>query len=70
MLREVVESSSVRSIGYDARTKTLEVQFNSGGVYRYAPVPDEVWLAFRRAPSKGQFFQAHVRDQFATARVS
>lgn len=70
MLREVVESSSLRSIGYDSRTQTLEVEFHSGGVYRYSPVPEEVWTAFRRAPSKGQYFQAFVRDHFATARVS
>ena len=69
MLREVVSSSSLRSIGYDSRTRTLEVEFASGGVYRYAPVPADVWGALRRAESKGKYFQDFVRDRFETERV-
>lgn len=69
MLREVVDSSSLRSIGYDARTQTLEVEFASGAVYRYAPVPGGVWTALRRAESKGRYFQDFVRDHFETQRV-
>lgn len=69
MLREVVSSSSLRSIGYDARTRTLEVEFASGSVYRYGPVPSEVWSALRRADSKGKYFQEFVRDRFDPERV-
>lgn len=65
MLREVVSSSSIRSLGYDARTQTLEVEFVSGSVYRYASVPKDVWAALRKAESKGKFFQRYVRDTFA-----
>jgi hypothetical protein len=70
VLRQVVESSSLRSIGYDRATTTLEVEFRNGGVYRYADVPPELWSAFRHADSKGKFFQDHVRDRFATTRAS
>jgi KTSC domain len=38
MLGEVVTSSSIRSLGYDARTQTLEVELVSGAVYRDASV--------------------------------
>jgi len=69
MLREVVESSSLRSIGYDRKTHTLEVEFSSGGIYRYEDVPAEVWLELRQSPSKGKFFQSRIRDQFPTARL-
>ena len=70
MLREVVESSSLRSIGYDRATRELEIEFRSGWIYRYADVPFETWLELRRAPSKGKFFQSFVRDQFAATRVA
>ncbi|HYQ15907.1 MAG TPA: KTSC domain-containing protein [Polyangiaceae bacterium] len=69
MLREVVESSSLRSIGYDRRTATLEIEFDGGGVYRYEDVPLEIWQGLRQADSKGKFFQANVRDRFATSRI-
>ncbi|RYZ02676.1 MAG: KTSC domain-containing protein [Myxococcales bacterium] len=70
MLREVVSSSTLRSIGYDSRTRTLEVEFATGSVYRYLPVPGEVWTALRRAESKGRYFQRFVRDRFEAERVS
>lgn len=70
MLREVVDSSSLRSVGYDASTSTLEVEFHNGRVYHYRPVPKEMWRSLRQAKSKGQYFQALVRDHFETLRVS
>jgi hypothetical protein len=66
----VVDSSSLRSIGYDAGALTLEVEFRNGSVYRYVNVPTELWASLRRAPSVGKFFQEHVRDQFETTRVA
>jgi KTSC domain len=69
MLRRVVESSSLRSIGYDKRTRALEVEFLSGAVYSYAEVPPELWQALRDASSKGKFFQERIRDRFAFERA-
>jgi hypothetical protein len=69
MLRQVVESTNLRSVGYDKVTHTLEVEFTSGGVYRYANVPDSVWFELRHAPSKGKFFLDRVRDQFTAERI-
>jgi hypothetical protein len=69
MLRQVVDSTSLRSIGYDKTSHTLEVEFSGGGIYRYAGVPDSVWFELRHAPSKGRFFQDRVRDHFAAERI-
>jgi hypothetical protein len=65
----VIESSSLRSIGYDRTTHTLEIEFRNGRVYRYAGVPDSVWFELRHAESKGKFFQERVRDQFVAQRI-
>ncbi len=70
MLRQIVNSSSLRSIGYDRTTETLEVEFKHGRVYRYSGVPADLWNQLRRAESVGVFFQNHVRDNFPTSRVS
>jgi KTSC domain len=69
VLREVVTSSSLRSIGYDRKAQTLEVEFKNGGVYRYSEVPLELWMRLQKSTSKGKFFQEHVRDRFPTARL-
>jgi len=70
MLREVVESSSLVSMGYDRGAQTLEIDPLTGGLYRYAGVPPEVWSGLRQATSKGQFFQDFVRDRFEAVRVA
>ncbi len=35
MDRTSVTSSNIRSIGYDPRSKILEVEFTSGDIYQY-----------------------------------
>jgi hypothetical protein len=65
VLRQIVDSSSLRSIGYDRLTRTLEIEFRSGAVYAYADVPLLLWNELREAASKGKFFQEHIRDHFA-----
>lgn len=63
------ESSVIASASYDAATRTLEVEFRNGGVYRYADVPPEEAEAFAAADSKGGFFQAYIRNNFAASRI-
>jgi len=69
MDRKRVASSNVASIGYDAPSQTLEVEFQNGSVYQYYNVPPGIFDAFAKAPSKGQFLAAQIRDRFPFARV-
>ena len=61
-----VESSQIASIGYDATSKTLAIQFRNkkgvGNVYHYSNVPADVHQAFVAAESKGRFFGATIKD--------
>ena len=69
MQRQLVVSTNLRSVGYDAATQTLEVKFVSGRIYRYHDVPENVYGQLLQATSKGQFFNAHIRDGYAFSRV-
>ena len=64
MLREPVASSMIAAIGYDEEAETLEVEFTSGAVYRYRGVDLDVFEDFCAAPSKGRFFNRHIRDAY------
>lgn len=66
--RQRVQSSCLTSVGYQAASRTLEVEFRNGSVYRYFEVPACVHEALIEAPSKGRFFATEVRDRFACAR--
>ena len=61
MHRQPVDSSNLRSVGYDAATKTLEVEFRSGAVYQYSGVDEETFNRFMASPSKGKFLYRSVR---------
>ncbi len=63
--RAAVQSGSITSIGYGNRLRALEIEFRSGGIYRYREVPESIFLAFLQAKSKGRFFGARIRGRYA-----
>lgn len=68
MRRRRVDSSAISSMGYDARSSTLEVEFRSGAVYDYHGVPPKVWKDLLGAPSKGRFFSRSLRGRYPFTR--
>jgi hypothetical protein len=70
VVRQQVESSSVRSLGYDAANRALEVQFVSGAVYRYLDVPSRVVDGLAVAPSIGRYVARNVRGTYRYRRVA
>jgi lysyl-tRNA synthetase class 2 len=63
-------SSVIRSYRYDPAHRRLELLFVSGRRYRYHDVPEETYVAMRNAFSKGEFFNANIRDHFRYTRES
>lgn len=55
-----VESSMIQAVGYDPKTRILEVLFNSGRTYRYEGVPTEVYDELMAADSKGQYMRSGI----------
>jgi hypothetical protein len=53
MDRTPVASKTIRSVGYDADTGTLEVEFTSLAVYHYQNVQELDYKRLMRADSKG-----------------
>lgn len=63
-------STSIRRFEYDETARVLSVWFvASGRRYDYRGVPPEVAADFRRAFSKGRFFNARIRDHCPFAQV-
>ena len=69
MRREAVESTTMKSVGYESKSKILEIDFQSGAVYQYLDVPKKVHEGLRRAESKGQYFNGEIRDEYGFVRV-
>ena len=64
MERIEVTSSNLLSVGYDPETETLEVEFRSGGTYRYSGVPISEYQALMGAASHGSYFHRNIRDRY------
>lgn len=64
MDRQYVDSSMIKSIGYDVSSSTLEVEFKTEVVWQYHEFPEYMWYEFQSAESKGKYFHANIRDQF------
>ena len=69
MQRYSVASSNLASVGYDAATQTLEVEFLNGSIYQYYNVPENMHSQLVRAVSKGRFFNQYIRVSYPYSRV-
>jgi hypothetical protein len=58
-----VQSTNIKSIGYDSEKRILVVEFtNQSHIYSYEPITEQAYQEFINAPSKGQYFKQHIRD--------
>jgi len=69
MERVAVVSSSIASVGYDAATMTMEVEFNRGDLYQYFDVPEHIYQGLLLSESCGRFFHTNVRDLYRFAKL-
>jgi hypothetical protein len=70
MTREPVESSVIKSVGYDEGAAVLEVQFPDGDVYRYFEFPAFLYRGLMLAASKGHFFNTRIAGRYRYERVA
>ena len=70
MYRRPVESSLIRSVGYDLPSSVLEIEFTGEGrIYEYYDVPLSVYSELMAAPSKGEYFNEYIRDMYSYQQV-
>ncbi|TAJ20141.1 MAG: DUF853 family protein [Rugosibacter sp.] len=69
MEREMVDSSTVLSIGYDSTSSTLEVEFKNGGIYQYYNVPEPIYQQLMASDSKGKFLHVYIKPAYPCSRV-
>jgi YD repeat-containing protein len=69
MDRKRVNASTIRSVGYDARARLLEIEFSSGSVVQYERVSPEVHRALLAAPSIGSYFRDQIEESYTSRRI-
>lgn len=69
MTRNAIESSNIKSVGYDKASLTLEIEFGSGGVYQYYGVLPEHHSDLMAAESIGKHFHAHIKGRYEWKKI-
>lgn len=69
MDRKRVNSSRLRSVGYDEKSMTLEIEMSNGQVFQYSKVYPEVWRRFMAAPNPTTFFDDKIAEEYSAKRV-
>jgi hypothetical protein len=69
MERKRVNSSKIRSVGYDERNQVLEVEFSNGTVIQYSGVSPEVHRRFMAAPNPGSYFEDKIAEEYSSKRA-
>lgn len=69
MNRAIIESTMIRSIGFDAGSSTLEIEFNSGAIWQYYDFPESIWYEFEGADSQGKFFHREIKNQYSESQI-
>lgn len=62
MERSSVNSSTIKSLGYEPVKEILEVEFLNGEIYQYSPVPTLVYAEFLNAGSYGTYMEDAIRN--------
>jgi hypothetical protein len=69
MLRTELNSTSLHAVGYLDRQALLELEFQSGAIYRYLGVPAATYRELLAAESKGAYFNCHIRNRFPYTKI-
>jgi hypothetical protein len=69
MNRIPVSSSNISTVGFDADTQTLEIEFTNGNIYQYFDVPVTVYEELMQAESKGKFLSTQIKGVYRYARL-
>jgi KTSC domain len=70
MRRQPIASSSLRSVGYDAETDTLEIEYVNGGLYRYLGVPPLVHRQLLKSENPGTFVNQRIKPFYVVKEIT
>ena len=65
-----ISAGKLSAIGYDAKSRTLQVQLEDGSAWQYRGVSEELWRRFRSSGSARSFYRDNIEEEISSKRVS
>jgi hypothetical protein len=69
MERKRVNSSKLKSVGYDEPSRTLEIEMSTGQIFQYVGVYPEVYRRLMAAPNPTAFYDDKIAEEYTAKRV-
>jgi hypothetical protein len=69
MERKKVNSSNIRTVGYETSSQTLEVELSDGTIWEYSRVPSEVHRRFMAAPTMISYYRDNIEEDYSRRRI-
>lgn len=63
-----INAGKLRAIGYDARERTLRVEFDDGSAIDYDAVGAEVWRKLSGSSSPWSYYRDNIEEEFTGRR--
>ncbi len=70
MEREPVVDSMISEVGYNPACRTLEILFESGAIYLFYFIPEDVHRALMNAEHKGDYWAQHIKQVYDYHRIA
>lgn len=65
-----INSGRLRAIGYDARTRLLQVQLDDGSLLQYGGVGEGIWRSLSNSGAAWSYYRDNIVEEFTAKRVS
>ena len=69
MDKQPVKSSKISMIGYDPKSKILEIEFRSGRIYQFLNVPKSEYKGLMSASSHKSYFQVNIKNHYRWVKI-
>jgi hypothetical protein len=64
-----ISSGKLRGIGYEPRTRSLQVLLEDGSTLQYSGVGEAVWQRLRSSGSAWSYYRDNIEEEFPVKRV-
>ena len=65
-----ITAGKLCAIGYDEKTRMLQVELDDGSTLQYSSVSADLWGRFKSSGSAWSFYRDNIEEEFAVKRVS
>jgi hypothetical protein len=69
MKRKQVDSSMLASVGYEPKSETLELEFNSSAIWQYYGFSKTDYKELIKSESLGRYFLHYIKGQYTENRI-